>query len=203
MSMYCPKCGTERKEENNFCSICGYNFLTRDNPQAAMPVPVSTQTSDSKKVVKIILIIVGCILAFFIILALLIGFGIYFLITNIGKQEYIDVGYELVPSIYEVTGNYYKVCNIRSSSMGLYNSNSIKEITYCDSLDEDDVEEYRDYLLDEEFFEEEDDHLIKNSDSFKIIVDIEGKTISYYVEYNDDYGFPSDDDEMEEIRYGV
>lgn len=179
--MYCIKCGNKLDSNNNFCPNCGQSTKQEMN---------YIKYNQEKPKTNVGAIIVTIISAFFFILLITVPcLIIFFLIgkhlNDVQTLNYIEFGYDNIPTIYNVIGPK-DICDISDQS-NLYTTKYT--LVYCkNELSKDDINYYLNYLIENESFTETnnllDRTIIKDSydENSKIIVtiDYEEESITYY-----------------------
>ena len=209
--MYCSNCGKKWKENDKFCGGCGSprgQESTQITPAVvinnAPSVPVQTSVPPKKgmPVWGIVLIIVlsvlgigflGLVLLFTIIFS--VASDISYDYSDAQTYSYVYVDEDEIPTIYHLIGEY-EMCGYPEY---VYEE-EYESVTYsyCDSyFDEDVMQEYLDYLVDDYGFEEYDvDSMYRSvkidsiDDGYIIVVKayLYGESIEYYkVEEDEDY----------------
>lgn len=122
--IYCKNCGTELKEDSNFCSKCGSNVSNADVEQAKVQKISNEDKTKSRNIVKIMLL-VGIII---VLVAGVLGVDIY---RNNKLASDIEAWYEAYES------NQYDVANeIASNLDDPYKSYYLDYISFAIELDD-------------------------------------------------------------------
>lgn len=184
--MYCGNCGNKVKPEDGFCGNCG-NPLNKVNYGNSNPQVPNYNVETKKKgngtalaiiiPIVVVLAIIGFIAGVFII--------ILTLLSSEANKDYVDLSGDEVPTINYVIGER-NICSYDSSYSG-----DEMEITYeyCDNdLTADELDEYIDYLIENEGFTDmityPSTNLVKESDNSDMYIGVEiyknSNTIIYY-----------------------
>ncbi len=193
--MYCSNCGKKANDSNKFCENCGQP-LDNVTSNSSNGEVVKTLGNVNKKAVAIAIIIP---IIFVIIIVGTIGAIVWLVFSSLGNiqtTEYVELGDDEIPTIYNVLGEK-RLCSYNSETS--YNGRII-HYQYCDGeLNYDEYDEYISYLLGKEDFLGSNNNsyvvLQKNSvdDEQIILVKIDKYTneISYskiYGDIKDNYG---------------
>ncbi len=227
--MKCRHCGNKVLGEVKYCTLCGNpvdgskTIVTRtvvenpidenknqvtsgrqlyyDNNSRRINVGVGSNYNKSGA---------GCLIV--VILFFLIPFiGMFIFMMNIfgsfNTEEYVEFGSDQIPTVYNMFDEKFSVCSYSSST----SSDEMNlTVEYCDSdFTNEMLEEYVDYLIEEENFEEKtvnnDIYLVRKSDDigFEISIQIiySSKTIAYdkyYIDNNYDYDYDYNDSDIDE-----
>ena len=177
--MYCPNCGNDMKG-NKFCTKCGYSKdAPSTNTVQATPAPTNPTKSSKGGIAVVIIIAVLFILAFIGIFVAIFFFTFKEMI-GISTKEFIEMNDIKIPSVYKVTGTKHKICG---TSFSISSSEGNMSLKFCEELTEKEVQEYIDYLVDEENYElyegSDEYNLKKESDGYYIYVAVRRDSINY------------------------
>lgn len=221
--MKCKHCGNPVLGDAKFCTLCGNPVDGREVVNTRTTVDNETNvtsngtgrklyydTTTPKRMVGTTGTIgnnfagskgVGCLVVF-LIFFFTIFFGIFGFVFSMfsmfNNEKVIELGEDEIPTIYGAFDKGGKICSYSSQSSGLEETIVLE---YCDNqLVRDDYEEYIEYLVDDEGFEEVETIGMKKvrkdseDSSYEIVIAIDYNTGSVVYDkrvYSEDY---SDDD---------
>lgn len=169
--MFCSNCGREGKEGELFCAGCGapkgknahvqQNVIQQSPVQPVVSQPVNVQPEQPKKKKMptwlVVLLIIG--ITFLVLIVGFIGL-ICFVVFSVSEYEtpiyeqtdyYVYVNDVEVPTVYNLIGEY-ELCD--TPDYEYYDGSDYITYSYCDTyFDEDIMDEYMDYLIEDYDFE--------------------------------------------------
>ena len=180
--MYCPECGTAKDESKRFCPKCGFDFENEGKALYEAATGEVRKDNEERKVGKSFGKTFGLFIAIFSIAIIgivsFIFFSIFKNIQNYASDADIEIGSYTVTSFNKVTGKSHKVCNSRQ--MREIDQNTFIGIGFCSTLEEEELNQYFNYLVVEEGFVVKDQYdVFKEQNGYVLRVYYDGQFLSY------------------------